>query len=429
MAKPESRLHGLSRRLLIVMVALVGASLLLVDLGAVFFLRGVLNDNLAGQLRSTAHSTAYLYWHTGAVPDRLPLGYSIAIYGADGRKEFNIGAAPDGVPPLGRSQGRGSLRYTEVVPGGYFMEQVSTSSADAPVRILEGVLAVVTLAAMLLAAIVAQRLARGLAAPIAALSAEAGRIGETGDLETSLPRHHGLREIHDLEEALQRMLGRLRQTFLALEASEQRERALREMTLHDLRTPLSTVLGTLELLAGGRLKPAEAKEAAALAQREAARLATRIRDLDSSEGEPHTSLGPAVHRAARSHPVAAGEDLLVAAPTAEVEHVLDLLVDNAERHNPPGTPIALGWRREGDAAVAWVEDEGEGMSPEVRERAFERYYRGDRQGGLGLGLALVRVLTESRGGSVELDSAPGRGTRATVRWPLAPPAPEDAAED
>ncbi len=430
MATRERRLHGLSRRLLVAMVALVGASLLLADFGAVYFLRSVLVHNLRSQLMASTHSTVGFYLHTGAVPARLPLGESIAIYGLDGRRAFSIGAVPTKEPPLGLSQQARSLSYTVPVPGGVFLEEVNLTTVNRPVHILESVLALVTLAAVLLAAMVAEGIARGLTAPLSSLSAEAARISETGDLEPNLPTDHGVKEIRDLAEALRQMLLRLGQMFGALEASEQRERALREMTLHDLRTPLSTVLGTLELLAGGRLTGSAAVEAAALAQREAARLAARIRDLDAKEGEALSELGQAVTRAARGHRLVAGPQATwVAAPAAEVGHVLDLLVDNATRHNPPGTEIELGWRHDGELAAAFVRDHGLGMSPETEEHAFDRFYRGEHSGGLGLGLALARVLVESRGGRVELTTALGAGTTVTVRWPLGLPSDDSSAID
>ncbi len=410
------------------MVALVGASLLLADLGAVYFLRSVLIHNLKAQLMVSTRATVGFYLHTGAVPARLPLGESIAIYTENGRRAYAVGTVPQKPPPLGVSQETRSLRYTVPVPGGYFLEQVNLASVTRPVHALEGVLALVTVAAVLLAGLMALGIARGLTAPLSALSAQAARISETGDLEISLPQDHGVLEIRDLAESLRRMLTRLGQTFSALEASEQRERALREMTLHDLRTPLSTVLGTLELLAGGRLQGDEALEAAALAQREAARLAARIRDLDANEGESRANLGQAVRRAARDHVLQAGpEETWVAAPTAEIGQVLDLLVDNAVRHNPAETRIELGWRRDAGTAVAWVKDDGVGMTQEMALHAFDRFYRGDRLGGLGLGLALVRVLVESRGGTVELTTAPGQGTTVTVHWPQAVPPQADSA--
>ena len=425
MARIRLGLGSLSRRLLLAMVALVGASLLLVDIGAVYFLHNVLETNLEVQLQTSAETEAHFYLRTGAVRDRRALGEDLAIYDANGERVATVGATPTAAPPPGLTRAGRELRDVLIVPGGYFLEQVSTNAVSGPVGILEEVLALVTLAAVLLAAVVAVGIARGLTSPLSELSAEAARISETGDLETHLPKDHGVREIRSLAEALQHMLKRLSQMFGALEASEQRERALREMTLHDLRTPLSTVLGTLELLASGRLRQDEAREAAGLAQREAARLALRIRDLDTQEGEPLSDLSRIVPQLSRGYEMTAGPaDTWVTAPAAEVRQVLELLLDNAERHNPPGTEITLGWRREGGQAMAWVEDKGVGMTAEVKEHAFERFFRGDRLGGLGLGLSLARVLVESRGGSVELETEPGKGTGVRVRWPLGT-APEE----
>lgn len=422
MATHRLGMHSLGRRLLLAMAALVGASLLLVDIGAVYFLHMVLEQNLSLQLETSVQAEARFYLRTGAVQDRRSLGETLAIYNASGQRIATIGSTPPNTPPLGLSQQAGVLRDVVQVPGGFFLEQVDMGAVTRPVGILEDVLAIVTLVAVLLAALVAVAVARGLTAPLSALSAEAARISETGDLETHLPKDHGVREIRNLAEALQQMLLRLSQMFGALEASEQRERALREMTLHDLRTPLSTVLGTLELLSSGRLKQADAQEAAALAQREAARLALRIRDLDTQEGEPLADLSLAVRRTTRGHLLVEGpKDTWVSAPAAEVRQVLELLVDNAERHNPPGTEIELGWRRDEEVGVAWVQDRGTGMPPEVAEHAFDRFYRGDLLGGLGLGLALARVLVESRGGTVSLQTEVGGGTIVTVRWPLGEP--------
>lgn len=255
------------------MVALIGASLLLVDAGAVFFLHSVLRQNLELQLLNSVQNDARFFLRTGGVRGSDQLGRAVAIYGATGKRIATIGQTPAESPPLGLSQRGDALRDVVPVPGGYFLEQIGMETATRPVGILERVLALVTLAAILLAGVVAEGVARGLSGPLSALSAEAARISETGDLETHLPQDHGVQEIRSLTESLQRMLTRLSQMFGALEASEHRERALREMTLHDLRTPLATVLGTLELLASGRLGRAEAKEAAGLAQREASRLA------------------------------------------------------------------------------------------------------------------------------------------------------------
>jgi two-component system OmpR family sensor kinase len=94
-----------------------------------------------------------------------------------------------------------------------------------------------------------------------------------------------------------------------------------------------------------------------------------------------------------------------------------------------------------DVLVLRVADEGPGMDPADAERAFERFYRADASrtraaGGTGLGLAIVSSLVAAHGGSVGLDTAPGKGVAVTVRLPRSGPAdvvppPEDtgAGED
>ena len=96
--------------------------------------------------------------------------------------------------------------------------------------------------------------------------------------------------------------------------------------------------------------------------------------------------------------------------------VLDNLVANALDHAPAGTTVTIS----ADGAPPWVElrvrDEGAGMTPEQRARAFDGFWRATSgPGGSGLGLAIVRKLVEADGGEIELAPAPGGGTDAVVR--------------
>jgi signal transduction histidine kinase len=98
------------------------------------------------------------------------------------------------------------------------------------------------------------------------------------------------------------------------------------------------------------------------------------------------------------------------------------LMQNAVAHTGAGQVIALGGSREGEGGPVrlWVRDEGEGMDEEVRRHVFERFYRGqgDTAGGrVGLGLAIVQALVAAHGGTVSVESAPGRGARFTVELP------------
>ncbi|MDD5297314.1 MAG: sensor histidine kinase [Rhodocyclaceae bacterium] len=102
--------------------------------------------------------------------------------------------------------------------------------------------------------------------------------------------------------------------------------------------------------------------------------------------------------------------------------LLDNLLGNAVKYSPAGGPIELRGRVDDGVVVLEVSDEGVGIAPEEQDRIFRRFYR-PRQGadipGAGLGLYLVRRIAELHGGGVACVSAPGEGTRMTVRLPMA----------
>ena len=103
--------------------------------------------------------------------------------------------------------------------------------------------------------------------------------------------------------------------------------------------------------------------------------------------------------------------------------LLSALVDNALKHTPEGGAVAIEVKEEAGAACLTVADTGAGIPEDARSRVFERFYQFDReraraQGGVGLGLSISKAITEAHGGSLEIWSAPGRGTRVTLRLPL-----------
>jgi signal transduction histidine kinase len=109
-----------------------------------------------------------------------------------------------------------------------------------------------------------------------------------------------------------------------------------------------------------------------------------------------------------------------------LRHALDNLLENAHRHTSSGDPIVL--RAVADAAEVRfvVEDGGEGIPAGELERIFDRFHRipdaGARgRGGAGLGLAIVSAVADAHGGSIEIGSAPGEGTRATLALPRCAP--------
>jgi heavy metal sensor kinase len=113
---------------------------------------------------------------------------------------------------------------------------------------------------------------------------------------------------------------------------------------------------------------------------------------------------------------------LVEADPVLLRQALTNLVHNAIRHSPEATVIRVASFAEGPGAVLEVTDEGPGIAPEHREKVFDRFYRIDKartraEGGAGLGLAIAKLSVESFGGSIGLESAPGKGSSFHIRLP------------
>jgi two-component system OmpR family sensor kinase len=108
---------------------------------------------------------------------------------------------------------------------------------------------------------------------------------------------------------------------------------------------------------------------------------------------------------------------------ARMRQALANLLANARAHTPANASVEVTLRREGQSAVIEVADQGPGMTPEVADRVFERFFRADpartrASGGSGLGLAIVASITQAHRGTAEVDSEPGAGARFRLRLPL-----------
>jgi signal transduction histidine kinase len=280
-------------------------------------------------------------------------------------------------------------------------------------------------AAALLAAAVAALLARRLTGPLRRLGTAAGELAEG---------HHpepvsggGTEELDDLAASFNAMAEQL---ALARDA----ERGVLLSVSHDLRTPLTSIRGYAEGIEDGTVEP---REAAAVVAREAGRLERLVGDLLAlarlRQGvlevrrEP-VDLGAVAREAeARLRPAAAEAGVVVSveggpAP-ARADHGRTLqavsnLLENAIRVSPAGGAVTIAVAP-GEVAVS---DQGPGIPEDEIPRAFERFHlravagRGSPTGA-GLGLAIVRELSEAMGGSVAVENLPTRGARLTVRLP------------
>jgi two-component system, OmpR family, phosphate regulon sensor histidine kinase PhoR len=214
---------------------------------------------------------------------------------------------------------------------------------------------------------------------------------------------------------------------------ERQQRAEREFVAnasHELRTPVAAISTAVEALELGAREDPEARDRfIALIGRQATRL-TRLtssllvlaRAQTREEGMPlvEVDLEPFLEQVASSSDVPEvrvernGGSLALAQPDVLAQVVANL-VANAVKH-APGTPVVLRAASRRDEAVIEVADRGPGISAELRERIFDRFYAGGSagRGGFGLGLAIARDSAEAMGGRLELDSQVGVGTTARV---------------
>jgi len=209
---------------------------------------------------------------------------------------------------------------------------------------------------------------------------------------------------------------------------------------HELRTPLTAIRGYTELLESELEAPtAEQLDDLEVIARNARRLERRVDDLmlfaRMQGGELPVVLERLdladVARSTLNEQRAAAEERSVTLASGSIEdgvwvrgdrerlrQVASNLVANAIKFTPPGGRVVVGVRGNRSAAILDVADTGTGMPEEDVTRAFDVFYRGGNASsgvaGTGLGLAIVREIVERHGGSVRLDSAPGRGTYAIV---------------
>jgi two-component system OmpR family sensor kinase len=301
------------------------------------------------------------------------------------------------------------------------------------------------LAGAALALLAGLAISRRAMAPIAELTTAAREVERTRDPGgRRLPHPEADDEVAELARTLEDMLEALDSSRAETEGMLARQRSFVADASHELRTPLTSVLANLELLADEL--EGEQGEAAHAALRSSQRMRRLVADLlllaraDAGRVRPHrpTDLGAVVAEAASElEPVSDGHELTVDAEPAIVDGVRDELhrlavnlIENAIRHTPPGTRIrAEVSERDGEVTLA-VEDDGPGVPEPLSSRIFERFVRGggDRAGSSGLGLAIVRAVAESHGGTVGLERpASGRGARFVVRLPPAEPTGRELA--
>lgn len=278
-------------------------------------------------------------------------------------------------------------------------------------------------------------LARRALAPVDAIARTARGIGGGDDLRARLNLDLPDDELGRLAATFDGMLGRIETAF-------ERQRRFTGDAAHELRTPLSLMRGRIDLararprsieehlatldgldsdlarlsgVVGALLVLARSDTGRLTIEREPFDLATTVHRVADQYAETAAAMDISLRPMATPVPFTGDEDLLV--------QVLVNLVDNALAHTPAGGTVTIGCGNDGRAVRLWVADTGTGIAPEHQPRVFDRFYRVDAGraragGGAGLGLSTSRAIVEAHGGTINLSSAVGKGTRVEAVLPV-----------
>jgi two-component system OmpR family sensor kinase len=247
-------------------------------------------------------------------------------------------------------------------------------------------------------------------------------------------------EVGQVGAALNRMLDHVGSALEARHASEMQVRQFVADASHELRTPLAAIRGYAELSRRSRQPvPDDVSHVLRRVESEAKRMTALVEDLlllaRLDAGRPLAQdqvdlTVLVVDTVSDAHAAGPGHDwqldlpaepVVVVGDVARLHQVLANLLANARTHTLEGTTVTVGVSSTGDQAVLRVTDAGPGIPAELQPHIFERFARGDGSrsraaGSTGLGLSIVHAVVTAHGGTVSVESAPGR-TEFTVRLP------------
>ena len=278
--------------------------------------------------------------------------------------------------------------------------------------------------------------------PLTAVEGTAEAIAN-GDLSARLPDAKPNSEVGRLTTSLNRMLGRIEESFAVQRRSEEKLRRFVADASHELRTPLTAIRGFAELHRQGAVSGEErTKELIGRIENESKRMSSLVEDLLtlarldqarplSQEAVDVKKLIEEVIQAVRAgnpgvniSAVIPDDEVFIIGDSLKVYQAVLNLTVNAAIHTPAGTPITVTLSEKVDAVQIKVSDLGPGLTPEQQTRVFERFYRVDqsrsRNGadGSGLGLSIVQAIMDAHQGTVDIESALGQGTSFTLTFPI-----------
>ncbi|WP_116198716.1 sensor histidine kinase [Amycolatopsis circi] len=384
---------------------------------------GELLSGLAAGPNSTVLVSLPGGWRTAGRPvgpENLPPDLlSRAHPGAPAHERF----IADGIPVLAVAQPLPSSN-------GFYVELHPLLGLERTFRNLRMILVMGTVACGMFGVVLGAWAAQRALRPLAAFTETAARIAR-GDMRARLPEQGG--------PDLAPLAATFNSTADALEQRVRRDARFAADVSHELRSPLTTMTTVAEVLDRRRdAMPAPAQKALQLLLAELHRFRGMVLDLleisavdqaDNGDDRELVDLGPLVRSGIASSPAPrptldlSPQPLLVAADRRRLDRVLANLLDNAARYGGGAVRVAVHARN--GVVRLEVDDAGDGVPAELRERIFERFSRGmhagrrDPDSGTGLGLAIVADHVYRHNGRVWAEARPGGGARFVVELPEA----------
>lgn len=325
---------------------------------------------------------------------------------------------------------------------------MSVARTQAALRNLAAALGGLSLGVWAVAFVAGRAVCRRALRPVSSMANAASQI-DASELAQRLPVLASGDELENLGRSFNGLIDRLQESF-------ERQRRFTGDASHQLRTPLAAMLGQIEVALRRERTADEYKQALATVQETAGRLRRIVEALlflaraDAEAALPQRErieLSSWLHQHLQTwseHPRFgdiklghdSGEACYVSAHPVLLGELVNILLDNACKYSPPGTPITLRLNCSTDTICLDIEDQGPGLADADLSRLFTPFFRSDearRPGidGVGLGLSIARRLAEASGGMLTATSRLGQGSRFTLRLIAAgnpsqcPPSDED----
>lgn len=380
--------------------------------------RGLAMDGAAADKLAAQETTAALWQGSYAISSSLPV-------------ELEAPLENGTVTTLRTDAGTFAL-YGSDLQGGYHIVTAYDLTAlytarNAGLQRFLGLEAVVLAAAAVVTALLARQLTR----PLQVLQTASAEIAD-GDYDRRTALHTG-DELENVSQSFDKMADAVQEKIADLQADVQRREDFMGAFTHELKTPMTSIIGYADMLRTLQTDPAEQREAAGAIYHESRRLEALSYKLLSllSLSDERLELGP-VDLAAlwpRLRLACPGVALVLPESGAVVHGDADLLLDllcnlvqNAAKASPPDAPITVGLAETADTVALTVQDRGCGIPADQLARVTEPFYmvdksRARKQGGSGLGLALCQRIAAVHDGTLKIESQVGVGTTVTVTLP------------